>query len=123
MLQNVYQQYQNNSIMTATPAELTRMLYNGAIKFVNQGIESIEKKDLASAHTYIIKAQCIMEELRATLDVKYEIGQQMDKLYVFIIDLLIQGNIKKDMNVLNQANDFIREFRDVWQQIMKQAPK
>lgn len=121
MLPNAYQQYQNNAVMTANPAELTRMLYNGAIKFVNQGIESIEKKDFSSAHTYIMKAQRIIEELRATLDVKYEVGQQMDQLYVFIYDLLVQGNIKKDVKMLNDANDLIREFRDMWQEVIKMA--
>lgn len=121
MLSSTYQQYQNNAVMTASPMELTRMLYNGAIKFVNQGIESIEKKDFSNAHIYIMKAQRIIEELRATLDVKYEIGQQMDQLYVFIYELLVQGNIKKDVKVLNDANDLIREFRDMWQEVIKMA--
>lgn len=119
MLPNSYQQYQNNAVLTASPAELTQMLYNGAIKFVNQGIESIEKSHMENAHVYIMKAQRIMEELRATLDTKYEIAQQMDNLYIFILELLVEGNIKKDIVLLNEANNLIREFRDMWQEVIK----
>lgn len=119
MLANPYQKYQNNSIMTASPGELTLMLYNGAIKFVNQGIEAIEKKDINKAHEYIMRAQDIIEELQVTLDMEYEIAQQIEPLYVFIKELLVQGNIHKDITKLQEANELIREFRDMWQDLLK----
>ena len=59
MIQNPYQKYQQNSIMTATGPELTLMLYNGAIKFCNQAIEAIDKGDLSQAHKNIVKAEDI----------------------------------------------------------------
>ena len=40
MMANPYQQYQSNAVLTATPQELTLMLYNGAIKFCNLAIEA-----------------------------------------------------------------------------------
>ena len=119
MLTNAYQQYQNNAVMTASGPELTLMLYNGAIKFINQGIESIEKGNPASAHTSIMKAQRIIDELRATLDDKYDLAKEMDALYIFINELLVQGNIKKDITQLEEARGLVREFRDTWQEVIK----
>lgn len=121
MLVNPYQQYQNNSVMTASPGELTLMLYNGAIKFINQGIEAISAKEVQKAHTYIIKAQNIIDELLATLDMKYEIASQLSSLYSFIKELLVEGNIYKDINKLEDARDMVRDFRDMWQEVLKAA--
>ena len=53
---NAYAQYQNNKVLAASPAELTLMLYNGAIKFCNIAEAAIEKKDVDKAHTNIVKA-------------------------------------------------------------------
>ena len=121
MVTNPYQQYQNNSVMTATPGELTLMLYNGAIKFCNLAIEAIEQNDLQKAHQSNLRAQDIITELQATLDTKYEISKDMDRLYTFIKELLIEGNIRKESQKLVDARDLIREFRDTWQQVIKTA--
>ena len=48
---NIANAYQRNAIMTATPAELTLMLYDGAIKFCNIGMMAIEKKEIEKANT------------------------------------------------------------------------
>lgn len=121
MLTNAYQQYQNNGIMTASPGELTLMLYNGAIKFINQGIEAIEKNDNQGAHNAIMKAQAIIQELRVTLDEGYDVSKQMDVLYVFVEDCLIEGNMTKEVKKLEDAREIVREFRDTWQQVLKTA--
>lgn len=118
-MHNPYQQYQNNSVMTASPEELTLLLYNGAIKFCNLGKEAIEKQDIQSSHTNIVKAQAIIQELRVTLDVKYPISKEMERLYEFIEQLLVEANLHKDVDKLDDALALIREFRDTWQEAMK----
>lgn len=118
---NPYQQYQNNAVMTASPGELTLMLYNGAIKFCNKAIEAIEKKEVSSSHMYLVRVQDIVTELQATLDTQYPIGEEMDRLYTFIKQLLVEANIEKNISKINDALDLIREFRDTWQQVLKQA--
>ena len=50
-----YAAYANNKITTASPAELTLMLYEGAIKFCNIAITATEEKDIEKAHKNIIK--------------------------------------------------------------------
>ena len=116
---NPYQQYKNNSTLTASPGELTLMLYNGAVKFCNQAEEAIEKKDIQASHIYIVRAQDIIDELELTLDVRYPISGEMAKLYDFIRTLLVDANIKKDVDKVKEARDLIREFRDVWQEVIK----
>ena len=66
-------QYQRNAIQTASPAKLTLMLYDGAIKFANMAIEAIDKGDIEKANNNIIKVQNIIVEFRSTLDMKYPV--------------------------------------------------
>ena len=119
MINNPCQQYQQNAIFTASKGELTLMLYNGAIKFCNLAIEAIEQKSMDKAHENIIKAENIIEELRITLEKKYSIAAEIDRLYEYIYNVLVQANIRKDIKRLEEAKYLIKEFRDVWQEVMK----
>ena len=121
MVSNPYAQYQKNSVNTASGPELTLMLYNGAIKFCNIAVDSIEKKDIPRAHENLIKAQDIIMELRITLDKKYPIAIEMDQLYDYIYDTLIQANLKKDISKIQEACGLIRNYRDAWQEAMKRS--
>lgn len=121
MITNPYQQYQNNSIMTASPGELTLMLYNGAIKFCNLTLDAMEQKNIQKANQSNLRVQDIITELQATLDTKYAVGQEMDRLYTFIRQLLIEGNIQKNPQKIADARELIREYRDTWQQVIKMA--
>ncbi len=121
MVVNPYMKYQENSINTASGPELTLMLYNGAIKFCNIAAEEIKNKNIPQAHSNIIKVQDIIVELRSTLDKKYPIAEEMDQLYEFIYELLVRGNIKKDVQMIEDACTLIRNYRDAWQIAMKEA--
>ena len=76
-----YEAYQRQKILTATPAELTLMLYDGAIKFLNMAIMAIEKKDYEKAHNNIMKTQRIIDEFRSTLNFKYPVAAEFEKVY------------------------------------------
>ena len=121
--QNPYSQYQNNKIMMASPAELTLMLYEGAIKFCNIAIMAIEKKDVEKAHNNIMKAQRIIEEFRSTLDHKYAVAEDFDRVYVYLLQRLLQANIKKDAEILEEVNTHLRSMRDTWKQVMELTKK
>lgn len=111
--------YQNNAIQTASPAELTLMLYDGAIKFCNIAMMGIEEKDIMKANDNLIKAQKIISELRATLDFKYPVAQEFERVYDYIYRRLVQANIKKDKEILEEALGYIREMRDTWKEVMR----
>lgn len=119
MAVNVANAYVNTTIQTASKAELTLMLYDGAVKFCNIALLAIEKKDIEKAHENIIKAQRIIVELRSTLNMKYPVAKEFDQIYEIIYDQLLEANIRKDTDVLTVALDFIREMRDTWKQVME----
>ncbi len=119
--QNVAQQYNRNKILTASPAELTLLLYEGAIKFCNIAIVAIEKNDLEKAHNNIVKAEMIIEEFQSTLNHKYPVAEDFDKLYRYIYGLLVDANMRKDKALLEKATDEIRGMRDTWKEVMTRA--
>lgn len=123
MITNPYQQYQNNSIMTASPGELTLMLYNGAIKFCNLAIEAIENKDMQKGHINLVRVQDIIQELQVTLDMRYEIAQEISKIYDFVKQLLVEANLEKNINKIQDVLYFLREFKEMWQEVIKNKNK
>lgn len=115
------QQYNRNKILTATPAELTLLLYEGAIKFCNIAQVAIEKNDTEKAHTNIVKAEMIIGELQSTLNRKYPVAEDFDNVYKYIYSLLVDANMKKDTQVLDQALVELRGMRDTWKEVMAKA--
>ena len=113
--------YKTQQIMTASPQELTLMLYNGAIRFVAESMQAIEKKDIPRAHEANMKAQNIVREFMNTLDMQYEVSEGLYKLYDYLEYRLIQANIKKDTAQLEEAKNMLTELRDTWYQAMKLA--
>ena len=83
-LPNAFAQYKNSKVLTASPAEITLMLYEGAIKFCNIAITAIEGKEIQKAHINIIKAQKIVEHLQVTLDMKYPVVKDFDRIYNYL---------------------------------------
>lgn len=114
-----YKTYQNSKVMTASPAELTLMLYDGAIKFANIALSAIENNDIEKAHNNIRKADAIIEELQCTLNHKYPVADEFDKVYSYLRDRLMWANIKKDKDILNECLEHMHTMRDTWVQVMK----
>lgn len=120
---NAYNQYKENSIYTASPEELTLMLYNGIVKFIMRGIDSIEKKNIQDANTNIIKAQNIVSEFMNTLDMNYEISSSLNSIYDYMLRRLIDANVAKDKDILEEVLNFAKVLRDTWEQAMKISKK
>ena len=118
-LPNAYAQYNNSKVLTASPAELTLMLYDGAIKFCNIAIMGIEQNDINKAHTNIRKVEKIIEEFRSTLDRKYAVAEDFDRVYVYLLQRLLEANIKKDKEILEEVNTHLRSMRDNWKEVMR----
>ena len=115
---NRYAAYQNSKIMTASPAELTLMLYDGAIKFCNIAIAAIEKNDIEKAHNNIIKVERIINEFQATLDHKYPVAKDFDNVYRYLKRRLLEANMKKDAEILEEILGHLRTMRDTWKEVM-----
>lgn len=118
-LPNAYAQYNNSKILTASPAELTLMLYEGAIKFCNIAIVAVEQKDIQKAHTNIIKTERIIDHFRKTLDMKYPVAQDFERVYVYLDRRLMEANIKKDKEILEEVLGHLHSMRDTWKEVMR----
>lgn len=120
-VKNPYAQYNNNKIMTASPQELTLMLYDGAIKFNNIAIAAIEEDDIQKAHTNIMKVQRIIEEFQMTLDFKYEVANDFNNVYNYLMTRLREANLNKDKEILEEVSIHLHTMRDTWKEAMKLA--
>lgn len=116
-----YAAYANNKIMTASPAELTLMLYDGAIKFCNIAIAGVEENNIQKAHTNIVKVEHIIEEFQATLDHKYPVAKDFDEVYSYLMMRLREANVKKDKEILEEVLKHLRTMRDTWKEVMRVA--
>lgn len=115
---NPYAAYNNSKIQTATPAELTLLLYEGAIKFTNIAIVAMEKNDVQKAHDNIMKTEKIIEEFQATLDHKYPVAKDFEAVYSYLLKRLFDANIRKDQEILEEVLRHLRTMRDTWKEVM-----
>lgn len=118
-MNNPYQSYQTNAVQTASPGELTLMLYNGCLKFIAQAKKAIEDKDIEARNTNLLKAQKIIQELMVTLNMEYEVAKSMMTMYDYIYRRLVEANIKSDMSILEEVEGYVKEFRDTWKQVIQ----
>jgi len=115
---NPYAAYNNSKIQTATPAELTLLLYEGAIKFTNIAIVAMEKNDVQKAHDNIMKTEKIIEEFQASLDHKYPVAKDFEAVYSYLLKRLFDANIRKDPEILEEVLRHLRTMRDTWKEVM-----
>ena len=116
-----YAAYANTKILTASPAELTLMLYEGSIKFCNIAIDAVERKDISKAHNNIVKVENIIEEFQATLNHKYPVAKDFESVYTYLQQRLVEANIKKDKEILEEVLEHLRGMRDTWKEVMRRA--
>ncbi len=118
---NPYANYANTKIQTATPAQLTLMLYDGAIKFCNLAINAVEEGQIEVANTNIKKVEAIIAEFRATLNFKYPVAKDFDNVYEYLGRRLLEANLHKDKEILEEVLSHLRVMRETWTEVMKQS--
>jgi flagellar secretion chaperone FliS len=118
-MNNPYQSYQQNSVNTASPGELTLMLYNGCLKFIMLGKKAIEAGNTEVKNTNIIKAQTIIRELMVTLNMDADVSKDMMSLYDFMNRRLIEANMKNDVSALEEVEGLVTEFRNTWKEVIQ----
>lgn len=121
LAQNPYAQYKQQSVVTASPEKLLIMLFDGAIRFVGQAKNALQEKDIEKSNYYLIRAQNIVYELMASLNMEYEISQPLFQMYEYINYNLQQANIHKDVSYLAEPEKYLREFRETWIEAAKLA--
>ena len=114
--------YKENTITTQSRGHLIVMLYEGAVKFLNQAIEQIDAADggnIAERAEYITKAANIINELNAILDVEAggNIATDLRRLYQFMIRHLLQANISNDTRMIREVIDLLEDLNEGWKAI------
>lgn len=117
-MRNPYAAYENNSVTTAAPGELTLMLYNGCLKFIKQAKRAMEENNFEDKNMNIQKAQNIISELMVTLNTDIPIAKQMMRMYDYMNRRLIEANIKNNAEVLDEVESYVVEFRDTWKEVV-----
>ncbi|MFR1111479.1 MAG: flagellar export chaperone FliS [Anaerotruncus colihominis] len=118
---NPYQQYQRQSVMTMTQGEMLTKLYDEVIKQMSGAKICLTEKDLSGVNNALQKAQRILFYLKSTLDFKYEISGNLDALYDFFIERIVQANLKKDAAMLDEIIPMIEDLRDTFVQADRNA--
>lgn len=113
--------YKAASISNSKPEDLVMMLYTGLVRFIMQAQKAIEANQVEKAHENIVRAQDIIVELQASLNPEYEISHNMMLLYDYMYRRLVDANVKKDRQILDEVLNFATQFRDTWAQAMKNA--
>ena len=111
--------YQDNTVTTQSKGRLIVMLYDGAIKFMRLAIKELEANNFEAKGNYINRAQDIINELNAVLDMDAggEMVANLRKLYCFVSDRLSQANVKRDPQMIRDCIKIIEELNQVWKVI------
>jgi flagellar protein FliS len=116
-----YDNYKKATVETAAPGKLLLMLFDGAIRNIDNAKKAIEDKDVNTAHNLIVKTQNIVLEFIASLNMEYEISNNLFNLYEYLYYQLVQANAGKDIGKLDEVREFLTQFRDTWEEAMKKA--
>lgn len=111
--------YKQNALQTASRGDLTLLLYNGCLKFIDKADKALSDKNMEHKNKFIMRAQDIIRELMITLKTDTDTGKNMYQLYDFIHRRLIDANINNDKKALQEARDLTLDFRDTWKEIIK----
>ncbi|MDM5246508.1 flagellar export chaperone FliS [Lysinibacillus sp. G4S2] len=111
--------YKQNSVTTASPGDLTLMLYNGCLKFLHKAKLAIQEKKIQEKNTNLQKAQAIISELMATLNMDIEVSKNMMALYEYMNHRLVEANIRNDISIIEEIEELVTEFRDTWKEVIR----
>jgi flagellar protein FliS len=111
--------YQETTVATGNKGRLIVLLYEGAIKFLMLAIEEMEAQNYEAKGRYISRAQDIISELNAVLDMDTggEIAGNLRKLYCFMCSRLSQANIRRDPQMIREIIALLEELNQSWRAI------
>lgn len=112
---NPYQQYRQNQVVTASPYQLLLMLFDGALRFVRQAGEALERRDNSGANNYLGRAQKIVAELMSSLDFRQgRLPEDLYKIYEYMYRRLVEANVRKSREPLEEVEGMLLELRESW---------
>ena len=121
-MKNPAEIYRRTATETSSPGNLVVMLYRGAIRFIRQAAEAIERKDIPKAHTHLIRAQSIVLELRSALSQDVgPIAQGLDSVYDYCLRRLMDANVAKDRKAALEVATLLESLLEAWESALSDA--
>ncbi|MFW2501345.1 flagellar export chaperone FliS [Clostridium diolis] len=124
MYSNGYNVYKSNSVNYASKEQLLLMLVEGAVKFCKIARQAIIDKDIKRANDALIRTQDIFSELMISLDTTVgEWAVQLFRVYQFIKDKLIEANMNKSLEIIDEIIPLIEDINETWKEAYNRAKK
>ncbi|AYB41872.1 MULTISPECIES: flagellar export chaperone FliS [Paenibacillus] len=118
-MQNAQQlQYLKVQVETASPGELTLLLYQETVRSLLKAKQLYTQGEYESMNEVLHKVRSIFNELIITLDLQYEISRNLKELYLFYNNYLAQFIINKNETLLDETLDFARGLLETWKQAL-----
>lgn len=111
--------YLEQKINSSKPEELVLMLFDGTIKFISQAKLFNDQKNVEKSSNANMRAQAIIQELRSNLDMKIDISLRLESLYLYMNERLVEANMQKNNEILDEVQKLMTELRDAWKTSMK----
>ncbi|MFJ8257673.1 flagellar export chaperone FliS [Peribacillus asahii] len=118
-MNNPYQSYQQNAVKTASPGELSLMLYNGCLKFITFAKKAIQEGNIEEKNKNLLKAQDIIREFMVTLNMDVKMSKDLMVMYDYLHRRLIEANMKSDLSILEEVEGFVTELRNTWKEAIQ----
>ncbi|MGX4582866.1 flagellar export chaperone FliS [Paenibacillus chitinolyticus] len=112
------QQYLKVRVETASPGELTLLLYQEMVKLLLQAKQLYSQNQYEEMNQPLYKVKSILSELIVTLDMKYDISKDLQNLYLFYDQHIANFIIKKDGSILEDVLEFARGMAETWKQAL-----
>lgn len=115
--------YLKDAVMTATPEQLQLMLYDGAIRFAMQGRDALTREDYETSYQRLTRAQNIITEMQLGLnyEINRELCERVSSIYNFIFRKLVEANVHRDPNAIDDALRVLRVERETWQILVEKV--
>jgi flagellar protein FliS len=115
--------YYQTHVQSRSPLELVVMLYDGALKFLSQAADAMDRGDMASKAVALSKAFAILAELQNTLNLRDggEVAAQLDALYSHMHDRLVDANVQRSSAPIRDVIALLQPLRDAWSQVATPA--
>lgn len=123
MNMNPYDVYRKQDLETSNKQELVAKLFNEAAVSLKRAMKAIDEKNFETANENIKKSQVIITALNNSLDMNYDIAEQLRKLYTYMLKRLLEANLKKDNAILQEISGMLSGLRDTWLEAIRRSKK
>ena len=113
-------QYQRTEVETATPEKILILMYDGAVQFLNKALIALDEKNIPETHNNIVGAERIILEFMNTIDFEQggDFAVRLNALYQYLYNRLVEANMKKDKEIVQQVLNFLVDLRATWKQAL-----